>query len=155
MLNSKYRESVIAILRRADGKLLIAFNKRLNSLDKKYVDINTYKFPQGGIEEGESNDSALIRELKEELGHDFSNIKIKSKLNDYVSYWFKNSDKADFEIRLFAYFIEIGDFDENLFNPDKTEISKIKWVDAKEIENLCLGIRHDAYLSILRRFDLI
>ena len=150
-----YRRTVIAILQRDDGKLLITFNKRINSLDKTFVDKNTFKFPQGGIDEGESNQTAVIRELTEELGYTFSNTNIKSQLNDYVSYWFKNSDKPDFEIRLYSFLLDIGDFDEELFNPDTSEVSEIKWMDAKEIEHLDLGIRHDAYLSILRRFNLI
>lgn len=155
MAKLNYRKTAVGILKRNDGKLLITFNKRMNSLDKKFIDKDTFKFPQGGIDEGESNESAVIRELTEELGYTFSSTNIKSRLNDYVSYWFKNSDKPDFEIRLYAFLLDIGDFDETLFKPDPNEVSEIKWVDANDVENLNLGIRHDAYLSILRRFNLI
>ncbi len=150
-----YRNSVVGIIKRKDGKVLITFNKRINSVDKNNIDQNSYKFPQGGIDSNEKPEHAIIRELKEELGFDFRNTLITSKLNDYISYWFKNTDKPDFEIRLFAFLFELEDLNENLLKLDPFEVSEIKWVDPNDIKHLNLNIRHDAYLSILRRFKLI
>ncbi len=149
-----YRNSVVGIIKRKDGKVLITFNKRINSLDKNHIDQNSYKFPQGGIDSNETPKHAIIRELQEELGFDFTNIPITSNLNDYISYWFKNTDKPDFEIRLFAFLFELEGLNENLLKLDPIEVSEIKWVDPKDIKYLNLSIRHDAYLSILRRFNL-
>ena len=150
-----YRNSVVGIIKRKDGKVLITFNKRINSVDKNNLEQNSYKFPQGGIDSNESQEEAIIRELQEELGFDFSGIGITTKLDNYVSYWFKNTEKPDFEIRLFAFLFEVNDLNENLLKFDPVEVSEIKWVDPKEVKYLYLSIRHDAYLSILRKFDLI
>ncbi|MEK6900951.1 MAG: hypothetical protein AABX37_01265, partial [Nanoarchaeota archaeon] len=68
---------------------------------------------------------------------------------------FKNTEKQDFEIRLFAFLFEVDDLNVNLLKLDPIEVSEIKWVNPKDIKYLPLSIRHDAYLSILRRFDLI
>ena len=55
-----YRPNVGAILRRPnDGKILMA--ERIGRPE-------SWQFPQGGIEEGESKEEALWREINEELG---------------------------------------------------------------------------------------
>lgn len=52
-----YRPSVRAIIEK-DGKFAMVYNGKYNY----------YMFPGGGIEEGESHEQALIREVKEETG---------------------------------------------------------------------------------------
>lgn len=154
-VNLHYRNSAVGIIRRKDGKLLLVFNKRVNSVDEKIVDQNSYKFPQGGINQGEKAEEAIIRELLEELGVTIAVTNITDKLDDYVSYWFRNTDKPDFEIRLFAFLFDIDNLEEKSLVLDPEEVAELKWVKPEEVEKLNLGIRHNAYLSILRRFDLI
>ncbi len=149
-----YRRTALALLMNNKGELLIALNPRLNSTDSKNIDKDTYKFPQGGIEIGENPYQALQREMQEELSLDIINYEIK-QLQDYISYWFINSDKADYEIRLHPFIIKVGDLDINTLNVDKEEIAELKWVAPKDVEYLDLGIRHQAYLSIMRRFNLM
>jgi putative (di)nucleoside polyphosphate hydrolase len=55
-----YRAGIVAVVTRADGKVL--FCQRADYSD-------SWQFPQGGIEEGESAEQALYRELLEELGN--------------------------------------------------------------------------------------
>lgn len=149
-----YRRTALALLMNNDGELLIALNPRVNSTDSKNIDKDTYKFPQGGIEIGENAEQALKREMQEELGIDISEFKLE-QLDDYVSYWFINSEKPDYEIRLHPFIVKVGDLDINLLNVDKEEIAELKWVKPKDVEYLDLGIRHQAYLSIMRRFNLM
>lgn len=149
-----YRRTALALLMNNQGELLIALNPRVNSTDSKNVDKDTYKFPQGGIEIGENPLQALKREMQEELGLDINNYKIE-QLQDYISYWFINSDKPDYEIRLHPFIIKVDNLDISNLNVDKEEIAELKWVLPKEVEYLDLGIRHQAYLSIMRRFNLM
>lgn len=149
-----YRRTALALLMNNNGELLIALNPRVNSTDSKNVDKDTYKFPQGGIEIGESAEQALKREVQEELGIDISDYEI-NQLDDYVSYWFINSDKPDYEIRLHPFIIKVEDLDINSLNVDKEEIAELKWIEPKNVEYVDLGIRHQAYLSIMRRFNLM
>ncbi|MEO1273643.1 MAG: RNA pyrophosphohydrolase [Myxococcota bacterium] len=54
-----FRLNVGAILRRSDGRLLMA--ERIDML-------NTWQLPQGGVDAGEDLETAMWRELEEELG---------------------------------------------------------------------------------------
>ena len=53
-----YRPSVRAVILTEDGKIALVHSKKHHY----------YKFPGGGIEEGESHIEALVREVKEEVG---------------------------------------------------------------------------------------
>lgn len=55
----RYRANVAAILRNVRGEILIC--ERLNVP-------GAWQFPQGGIDEGETHEEALRRELREEIG---------------------------------------------------------------------------------------
>ncbi|NCC71569.1 NUDIX hydrolase [bacterium] len=149
-----FRRTALALLMNNKGELLITLNPRVNSRDSKNIDKDTYKFPQGGIEIDENPRQALQREIQEELGFDIRNYDVE-QLQDYVSYWFINSDKPDYEIRLHPFIIKVEDLDIDTLNVDKEEISELKWVKPKDVEYLNLGIRHQAYLSIMRRFNLL
>lgn len=151
-----FRRTALALLMNNEGKLLMALNPRVNSTDSKNVDKDTYKFPQGGIEIGEQPIEALYREMEEELGLDISEYtKNIEMLSDYVSYWFINSDKPDYEIRLHPFLIKVGDLDVSKLKVDPEEIAELVWVEPKDVENQDLGIRHQSYLSIMRRFNLM
>jgi len=54
-----YRPNVAALLVNAEGRLFIAERIRHR---------NAWQFPQGGVDSGEGDEEALIRELKEEIG---------------------------------------------------------------------------------------
>jgi putative (di)nucleoside polyphosphate hydrolase len=56
---SSYRSNVAAILRRGDGKILVA--ERMNFK-------HAWQFPQGGVDKGEDLIAAMYREVEEELG---------------------------------------------------------------------------------------
>lgn len=55
----KYRTNVAAILRNGKGEILVC--ERLGVT-------GAWQFPQGGIDEGETAEQALARELREEIG---------------------------------------------------------------------------------------
>src|SRR5689334_381169 len=57
----KYRPNVAGILRNRDGKILICERIHVR---------NAWQFPQGGVDEGETLEEALVRELWEEIGLD-------------------------------------------------------------------------------------
>ncbi len=55
-----YRPNAAAIIMSADGKLLICERTR---------EAGAWQFPQGGIDPGESDMDAIIREVEEEVGY--------------------------------------------------------------------------------------
>ena len=148
------RNSVLGILKNKEGKILIGFSKRVNSGESKTVDSHSWKFPQGGIDEGESPTDAIVRELKEELNFDLTKeFPIKS-LDKTVPYYFRDeNDIPEFEVNLHPFLIEYDGPEEFTF--DEEEFSGLKWISPEELLNLNLKIRKDAYIVILKKFDLL
>jgi putative (di)nucleoside polyphosphate hydrolase len=147
------KNSVIGILKNKEGKILIGFSERVNSGNAKNVDSHSWKFTQGGIDEGETAEEALKRELKEELNYELDENSI-TPLKEVVSYYFKDENGIpDFEVKLHPFLVE---YDGNgNFDYDKGEFSGLKWILPKEIYNLNLKIRKDAYIVILKKFNLL
>lgn len=96
---------------------------------------NAWQFPQGGVKKGESEEEALLRELKEELGTDkFYILKKSKKLLKYqLPYYLvkKYSIKGQEQRFFLVYFY--GDDDEikldNYGENYKPEFKSFKWVD--------------------------
>lgn len=81
-----------------------------------------WEFPGGKIEENESNENALKREIKEELDID---IKVE-KLLDTVEY-----DYPNFHLTMYCYICKLVDKE-----PVLLEHESACWVDNKNIKNL-------------------
>lgn len=56
---ARFRPNVAALLTRGDGRLLIC---------ERWTIPGAWQFPQGGVDEGESAEEALFREVEEEVG---------------------------------------------------------------------------------------
>lgn len=110
---------VLAYIEKDNKYLMLLRNKRLKDLNKnKYVGVG------GHVEEGESNDMAMIREIKEET----------------------NLDVLEYKYRGVVYFNN-GLYEENMYLYHVTKFSGIVkecdegtlyWVDKKDIFNLNL-----------------
>ncbi len=71
-----YRPNVGIILSNDEGKLLWA----------KRIGQNAWQFPQGGIQEGESPEEALFRELMEEVGLTTEHVEILGSTQNWLKY---------------------------------------------------------------------
>jgi len=76
----KYRPNVAAVV------LSSKYPEKVEVLIAKRNDIDAWQFPQGGVDEGESEEEALFRELKEEIGTD--EVEIIAKMPEYQIYDF-------------------------------------------------------------------
>jgi len=126
-----YRQSTSAVILDKAGRILIVQNN-------SYKD-NEWNIPGGGIEEGETPEITIIRELKEELGSDKFEIAKVSK-QTYRYEWpddlinkkiaenkpiFRGQEKTRFLVKF------LGE-DKDL-KPEAEEIRIIKWVFPKEL----------------------
>jgi len=69
-----YKANVAAILRNSRGRILVCERLGVEG---------AWQFPQGGIDDGESPEQALIRELWEEIGVHAEDIKILEQKGPY------------------------------------------------------------------------
>jgi 8-oxo-dGTP diphosphatase len=118
-LNTKYR-SVAAIIKDEKGRILV----------EDHVKIGGYVIPGGKIDDGESEYSALCRELNEELG-----IFIDHMIFDRVMYFpniaypYGSGNYADFE----QYFYTVQTFHGEIENREPTKHLSLKWMLPEEL----------------------
>lgn len=92
----KYRENVAAILRNQRGEILIC--ERLGVRD-------AWQFPQGGIEEEETPEQALAREVWEEIGVRAEAYEIVERRGPYRYLYGKDRSKRGFHGKVQFYFL--------------------------------------------------
>lgn len=117
-------------MEKSAGIIIILNNKKVllaHPTNSRWT--NTYSFPKGGIEEGESQIDAAIRELKEETSIEVSIDKIEDKKPIVVQYNDKNG-KIYKEVYLFKVYIndisEIGLESETL-PKEMLQIEELDW----------------------------
>ncbi len=77
MANPHFRAGIVAVVRRADGKVL-AFERTDYS--------GEWQLPQGGIERGESPEQAAWRELEEETGLGSTHVRLVDEYDGWTVY---------------------------------------------------------------------
>ncbi len=149
------RNTVLGILqRKSDNKILIGFCERNNAGDSKVKESHTWKMPQGGIDSGEEPEITLSREIKEELNYELPSEFKKKALEETVPYYFFDEKEVpEFEVKLHSFLIK-GEFPDE-FDFDNEEFTGLKWIEPKEIYDLDLGIRKNAYIVILKKYDIL
>ena len=112
-----------------DDKILLTRRKKGKSLEVYW------EFPGGKVEKGETDKSALERELNEELGLSVSEL----------TYFSENKHEYDtFSIHLIAFKCNAHDNPKRLVDHDKFE-----WLNSEEIKNLNLAAADKPFVEIL------
>jgi mutator protein MutT len=131
-----YRQSTLAIVINKDGKFLVV-NKQAYEPDK------WWSFPGGGVDEGETPEQAVMRELVEELESDKFEIAGKSK-NEYQYEWpdeviektHKEKGKYFRGTQLTQFWVKFSGNEREVKAGDG--IRAIKWVTRDELKNYLL-----------------
>ena len=105
---------VAALLERNDGKILITQRRPKAFLPLKW------EFPGGKVESGESDENALIRELKEELGIE---VKVKEQFMSLQHSY------PEFDVDFHVYHCSIVTGE-----PRKIAVHDFKWVSLNELD---------------------
>jgi len=117
-------------------RALIIRDSRVLLIRKKYDDgSEMFALPGGGQDTGETLASALIRECKEEVAADISNISLL-----HVADWFKPRDSLPPSTRQHVEFLFACDVDDlymaqNGHHPDKHQVEVI-WVNRDALDNI-------------------
>lgn len=112
----KHINVVAAVIHNEQNEILCALRSPVMALP------NLWEFPGGKIEEGESHETALIREIQEEL-----NIEIEVGENVEDTYF----EYENFTIKLTSYFASVKSGEMKA-----TEHAEIKWVPIHKLLNL-------------------
>ena len=145
MAKKIYRKNVAAIVLNKDNKVLVAERRDTP---------NAFQFPQGGMNDDESEEEAIIRELREELGTN----KFKIILKSYKIYRYDFPEEIRFneyngqEQTYFLIRFTGEDDDINLINSDK-EFKSYKWIPfSKDICKNIIAFKREVYKEVYNDF---
>jgi putative (di)nucleoside polyphosphate hydrolase len=121
---------------------------------------DAWQMPQGGLDAGETEDEAMIRELKEETGIDYFNIKIikKSEVHLYYNLPYKLQKKfwgGKYLGQKQRWYILQFEADDSIINInlESPEFCEWQWVDKHEIIDLIVNFKKQLYRDVLNEFN--
>lgn len=145
-----YRTGVGAVLFNGAGQVFVA--RRIDTPG------DAWQLPQGGIDEGETPEQAVLRELTEEVGTD--KVEIIAESRDWLSYdlppeladsaWggrFRGQRQKWFALRFTG-----RDDDIDLKACDHPEFSDWMWADVDDLTHLIVPFKRSLYAQIVAEF---
>ena len=148
-MTKKYRPNVAAIvlssLYPSKCEILIASRKDIK---------NSWQFPQGGIDEGETPQTALYRELKEEIGT--NDIEIITQYPHWISYDFPKSVASrmtPYDGQIQRYFlVKLKKGAKIDINTQIPEFDEFKFVPSNELHKHVAFFKRTVYKQVLKYF---
>jgi putative (di)nucleoside polyphosphate hydrolase len=123
----RYRWNVGAILKRADGKILIGERSNV---------AGAWQFPQGGVKKSETALKALSRELMEELSLASAYYRVIESKGPYRYIFPPGRTKEGYDGQEQTYFlVEFTGTDSNIdVKTDEPEFVRFRWVEPSEFQ---------------------
>lgn len=148
-----YRPCVGVMLVNAEGKAFVG--KRIDNREGDW-----WQMPQGGIDEGEEPEAALLRELAEETGARAEHVDVLGKLPDELFYDLPDDLKGKLwggcylgqrQTWYLARFTGT-DADIDIAAHDPPEFCEWKWVDPELLPELIVPFKREVYAAIVEGF---
>jgi len=143
----RYRPNVAAILQRSDGRILIA---------RRSDHPESWQFPQGGVDKGESPEQALRREVSEEVALPPEAYRIAAERDGYCYDFPAGPDKRGFHGQEQTYFLCVLAKDaETGVDPRRGcgEFTEARWVPADTFPHeLVPPMKQAVYRQVLHDF---
>ena len=115
---------------------------------------NIWQFPQGGIDEGETPEEALFRELEEEIGT--RDVKIVAEFPEWISYDFPSHVAKKMKPyagqRQRYYLVQLLPEAKVSIDTEIPEFSDFKFVDFKELPKYIAHFKRPVYEKVLSYF---
>ena len=149
----EYRPCVGVMLVNPQGRAFVG--KRIDNREGDW-----WQMPQGGIDDGEDLDKAMLRELKEEVGVSASHVAIVGRMSRELFYdlppelqgklW-RGRYKGQRQTWYLARFTgEDGDID--IAADDHPEFCEWKWVEPELLPELIVPFKREVYRAIVDGF---
>ena len=140
-----YRKNVVGFIFNNQNQVLIV---------NRVGDIDYWGLPQGGVDSGESNDDAILREMKEETN--ISNVDIVGKFKNVYKYkWTKEHKKREITgykgQEQTLYILKFNGKD-NEIKLSPWELKDWKWVEIDKLISESDEMREEAYEIFLEKF---
>jgi putative (di)nucleoside polyphosphate hydrolase len=142
MAKPHFRAGVVAVVRRADGKVL-AFERSDHS--------GEWQLPQGGVERGETNLEAVWRELGEETGLGDQDVRLIDEYDGWTVYtWPPEMHRNGRLGQVHRWFFFEPLSDSITPTPDGTEFRDWKWMWVSDLIDRVVDFRKAPYRQVLR-----
>jgi len=132
----RIRKTVQAVIFSGDDGKKILLVKKLDQRKPEYH----WRLLKGGVEENETEEQALKREVEEEIG--LKDIKILDKIYSY-SYVFENTKHL-----ISTYLVEANPKEQ--ITPDTREVVGCAWMKKKEALNLLYWVHERNAVKLLK-----
>ena len=148
-----YRPCVGVMLVNAEGKAFVG--KRIDNQEGDW-----WQMPQGGVDEGEDCDAALLRELAEETGARAEHVEVLGKLPAELFYELPDDLKGKLwggryvgqrQTWYLARFTG-SDADIDIAAHDPPEFCEWKWVEPALLPDLIVPFKREVYRAIVAGF---
>jgi len=143
MSPNNYRQNVAAVITNNNNEILIC----------QRVDNKAWQFPQGGVDNGETQINALFRELLEELGT--INFKALSRTQKTYKYKWPNmlNSRDNYIGQEQTYYLVKFLGEDSDFHIDNREFKAFKWTQKDDVLKKVEKVRRPTYEKVFKEFE--
>ena len=150
--NLTYRHSIGFMM--IDSKKRVFLGKRCWPKDSPY----RFQMPQGGIEEGETPEQALFREMHEEIGLTPDKVDILAESKEWLTYELPKHMRTTIDGNKQKWFLLYfkGNSKDFIFTNEKhPEFCGARWVQPKKVPYLVIPFKRKVYRQVLNEFETL
>ena len=146
-------------MRKGVGVIILNKENKVFVGKRKDNPINKWQMPQGGVDDGEDNLSAMKRELLEETS--IRNIKLLKEIDGYFEYELPKNLvgiiwKGKFRGQKQKWFITkfVGNENEINLNTKHPEFIEWKWISIEELPDVIVDFKKSMYQKLSKKIKL-
>ena len=147
-------------MRKGVGVIILNKENKVFVGKRKDNPINKWQMPQGGVDDGEDNLSAMKRELLEETS--IRNIKLLKEIDGYFEYELPKNLvgiiwKGKFRGQKQKWFIArfTGEEKEINLKTKDPEFIEWKWISPEDLPKVIVDFKKSMYLKLLKKIKIL